>query len=114
MNKKLIRLTETDLHRIVKESVKKIVESDTGDFNDYYGDKNPPTNTYITPYGEDKGPAFGENIPLSTSELMKKLNEIEAMLGTLTNRDRRFKEFLEEIERMRYKLRWMMNSESFG
>jgi hypothetical protein len=26
MNKKLIRLTESDLHRIVKESVKKVIK----------------------------------------------------------------------------------------
>ena len=35
--KKIIRLTESDLRNIVKESVKKIIkESDTGNFEDYY------------------------------------------------------------------------------
>ena len=35
MNKKLIRLTEQDLHRIVKESVNKILKE--GYFDDPYG-----------------------------------------------------------------------------
>lgn len=35
--KKIIRLTESDLRNIVKESVKKIIkESDTGNFDDFY------------------------------------------------------------------------------
>lgn len=35
--KKIIRLTEGDLHKIIKESVKKIIkESDTGNFDDFY------------------------------------------------------------------------------
>ena len=40
--RQIIRLTESDLHRIVKESVKKIIrESDTGNFDDFYeGDEN--------------------------------------------------------------------------
>ena len=33
MNKKLIRLTESDLHRIVKESVNRIVEETNDDYN---------------------------------------------------------------------------------
>jgi hypothetical protein len=37
MNKKLIRLTEQDLHRIVKESVKKIIkESEEDSVHDYW------------------------------------------------------------------------------
>lgn len=36
MNKKLIRLTESDLHRIVKESVNKILKEN--DENYYYDD----------------------------------------------------------------------------
>ena len=43
MNKKLIRLTESDLHRIVKESVKKILREDAG--NEYRG--------VLLPYGYD-------------------------------------------------------------
>ena len=35
--KRKIRLTESDLHKIIKESVKKILkESDTGNFDDFY------------------------------------------------------------------------------
>lgn len=38
MKKQVIRLTESDLHKIIKESVKKILkESDTGNFDDFYG-----------------------------------------------------------------------------
>ena len=33
MNKRLIRLTESDLHRIVKESVNRIVEETNDDYN---------------------------------------------------------------------------------
>lgn len=41
MNKKLIRLTESDLHRIVKESVKKILkENDEFTPNGYRGVSN--------------------------------------------------------------------------
>ena len=35
MNKKLIRLTESDLHRIVKESVKKILTEGENWIGDY-------------------------------------------------------------------------------
>ena len=31
MNKKLIRLTESDFHRIVKESVKRVLKEEIGD-----------------------------------------------------------------------------------
>ena len=33
MNKKLIRLTESDLHKIVKESVNKVLKENTNDFD---------------------------------------------------------------------------------
>ena len=35
MNKKLIRLTESDLHRIVKESVKKVIKEENEPSKDY-------------------------------------------------------------------------------
>ena len=37
MDKKLIRLTESDLHRIVKESVRKVI-NEIGNTDKYYGD----------------------------------------------------------------------------
>ena len=42
--KKIIRLTESDLHRIIKRSVNRVLkESDTGDFEDYYsGEESQP------------------------------------------------------------------------
>ena len=41
-NKKLIRLTESDLHRIVKESVNKILnEIDDADLFDFHNEMNP-------------------------------------------------------------------------
>ena len=42
MNKKLIRLTESDLHRIVKESVNSILKEYTGNFG--YTDDNATSN----------------------------------------------------------------------
>lgn len=42
MNKKIIRLTEQDLHRIVKESVNRVLKEYTGNFG--YTDDNAPSN----------------------------------------------------------------------
>ena len=39
MNRKIIRLTESDLHRIVKESVKRILEGEFDKDGGYYSDK---------------------------------------------------------------------------
>lgn len=51
MNKKLIRLTESDLHRIVKESVGKILkEGYYDDLHDYWGQEDEPN--LICPYCE--------------------------------------------------------------
>ena len=41
MNKKLIRLTENDLHKIVKESVQRILNEADG-WHTYFGDNMPP------------------------------------------------------------------------
>jgi hypothetical protein len=35
MNKKLIRLTESDLHRIIKETVKRVINETNNDVNTY-------------------------------------------------------------------------------
>ena len=51
MNKKLIRLTEQDLHRMVKESVGKILkEGYYEDLHDYWGKEDEPNP--ICPYCE--------------------------------------------------------------
>ena len=47
MNKKLIRLTESDLHRIVKESVNKVLKEEEGIFHsepNLYNDAYPTRN----------------------------------------------------------------------
>lgn len=51
MNKKLIRLTESDLHRIVKKSVNRILkEGYYDDLHDYWGQEDEPN--LICPYCE--------------------------------------------------------------
>jgi hypothetical protein len=58
--KKIVRLTESDLHRIVEESVKKILrETDcAGVMQTGCGDApkgtNPESGQYVTPFGPDK------------------------------------------------------------
>ena len=48
MNKKLIRLTESDLHRIVKESVNRILKEVKYDYeNQAYDEKYDGENTYL-------------------------------------------------------------------
>lgn len=48
MNKKLIRLTESDLHRIVKESVNRILKEAKYDYeNQAYDEKYDGENTYL-------------------------------------------------------------------
>ena len=78
MNKKLIRLTESDLHRIVKESVNRIVEANERVIikeGGYYDDRMRYENSYkeclrllekarsaiITDYSHDYG--YDENDP---------------------------------------------------
>ena len=39
MNKKLIRLTESDLHRIVKESVNRVLREMEEPYDEYYEDR---------------------------------------------------------------------------
>lgn len=73
MNKKLIKLTESDLHRIVKESVKKILKESVGVFEVY-------TNDYM-----QNAPVFvrvGE-------EFYKVPQEMESMIGELGTRQGR-------------------------
>ncbi len=74
MNKKqVIRLTESDLHRIVKESVKKILKESIGVFEVY-------TNDYM-----QNAPVFvriGE-------EFYKVPQEMESMIGELGTRQGR-------------------------
>jgi len=73
MNKKLIRLTEGDLHNIVKESIKKILKESVGVFEVY-------TNDYM-----QNAPVFvrvGE-------EFYKVPQEMEFMIGELGTRQGR-------------------------
>ena len=64
MNKKLIRLTESDIHRIVKESVSRILKEA---YSDIYGDGlgiDYPKNMYDNAY-------FLSNTPEEFDERMK-------------------------------------------
>ena len=73
MNKKLIRLTEQDLHKIVKESIKKLLKESVGVFEVY-------TNDYM-----QNAPVFvkvGE-------EFYKVPQEMEFMIGELGTRQGR-------------------------
>ena len=68
MNKKLIRLTESDIHRIVKESVNRILKEA---YSDIYGDGfgiNYPKNMYDNAY-------FFSNTPEEFDERMKERQE---------------------------------------
>lgn len=55
MNKRLIRLTESGLHRIVKESVKRILEGEFDKDGGYYSDKeiNAIENAFTPKKGVD-------------------------------------------------------------
>ena len=55
MNKKLVKLTESDLHRIVKESVNRIIREglydDEQDFYNEFGNQSQyPAYEYIEPF----------------------------------------------------------------
>ena len=58
-NKVIIRLTESDLHRLIKESVKKIIKEETETFNDdgysddeYFADLHQIPDNYDELEGE--------------------------------------------------------------
>jgi hypothetical protein len=49
---KIIRLTESDLHKIVKESVNRILDEGWSSYVDYYypdNEKEPKENNYFNP-----------------------------------------------------------------
>ena len=60
MAKKLIRLTESDLHRIVKESVQKILKES--------GYSNTDGKSYIGPRGEFNSAAYSYDTALDDAE----------------------------------------------
>ena len=72
MNKKLIRLTESDIHRIVKESVNRILKEA---YSDIYGDGfgiNYPKNMYDNAYSFSDTP---EEFDKRMKERQKYLND---------------------------------------
>ena len=71
MNKKLIRLTEQDLHRIVKESVNKILKEGDGKFANLYADERNAMLDYQK----------GKYTP--TQELEMKIRDLEEYLEQL-------------------------------
>ena len=61
MNKKLIRLTESDLHRIVKESVKRIIREDEVSDDEYWENvaKKNAEHDFYNEYGnQSQYPAY--------------------------------------------------------
>ena len=72
MNKKLIRLTESDLHRIIKESVKKIIEGKKVNNKPYFYKFPSPYDDYFGGYPSYKP---GEEIPKGYNNSYKAYDE---------------------------------------
>ena len=85
MNKRLIRLTESDLHRIVKESVNRILseEVDTGQVT----------------------PAHERNMMHHTSpreeEIRKKIRKLRAMIGDYEDENKDTSELVKQLKRLK-------------
>ena len=73
MNKKLIRLTESDIHRIVKESVKRVLKEGTENFAQLYQEtKKTRWSREI-----DRLMSDIENVEEEYEELQKRLKDIQ-------------------------------------
>jgi hypothetical protein len=78
MNKKLIRLTESDLHRIVKESVNRILDEGWSSYVDYYypdNEKESKENNYFNPEKAKREPSKSSRV--RRREYMKNKQKIE-------------------------------------
>ena len=65
MTKNIIRLTESDLHRIVKESVNRILGEGWGSYVDYYypdNEKEPKENNYFNREKEKREPSKSSRV----------------------------------------------------
>ena len=77
MKKQIIRITESDLHKIVKESVKKILKEYTGD-SEEFGRYDIDADKYNMP--DDEYDALQQQIAddYSDEEMRKDFDEMEA------------------------------------
>ena len=78
MSKTIIRLTESDLHRIVKESVNRILDEGWGSYVDYYypdNEKESKENNYFNPEKAKREPSKSSR--LRRREYMKDKQKIE-------------------------------------
>lgn len=74
----IIRLTESDLHRIVKESVNRILDEGWGSYVDYYypdNEKEPKENNYFNPEKEEREPSKSSRV--RRREYMKNKQKME-------------------------------------
>lgn len=61
----IIRLTESDLHKIVKESVNRILNEGWGSYVDYYypdNEKESKENNYFNPEKEEREPSKSSRV----------------------------------------------------
>ena len=82
MAKKLVRLTESDLHKIIKESVKKVVKEDSYSYNgnDY---RNQLTQSYKDKIEKDS--VYAENIErfkMSFKNIIKEYSIIKKLISS--------------------------------
>lgn len=78
VNNKLIRLTEGDLRRIVKESVNRILDEGWGSYVDYYypdNEKETKENNYFNPEKEKREPSKSSRV--RRREYMKNKQKME-------------------------------------
>jgi hypothetical protein len=78
MAKRLIRLTESDLHKIVKESVNRILDEGWSSYVDYYypdNEKEPKENNYFNPEKAKREPSKSSRV--RRREYMKNKQKIE-------------------------------------
>ena len=90
MNKKLIRLTEGDLHRIVKESVNRILDEGWSSYVDYYypdNEKEPKENNYLNPEKAKKEPSKSSRVRRREYMRKKQGNVEESTIMRLTESD---------------------------
>ena len=74
----IIRLTESDLHKIVKESVNRILDEGWGSYVDYYypdNEKEPKENNYFNPEKEEREPSKSSRV--RRREYMKNKQKME-------------------------------------
>ena len=82
MAKKLVRLTESDLHKIIKESVKKVLKEDSYSYNgnDY---RNQLTQSYKDKIEKDS--VYAENIErfkMSFKNIIKEYSIIKKLISS--------------------------------